>query len=260
MTVALIAGAGPLPGLLAAALDGGGRDWAAWHLDGHAPEGIASEAFRVEHLGTLVATLLARGVGEVCFAGAIARPPLDPAALDEATRPLVPRILAAVRAGDDGALRAAIAVFEEAGLRVVGAQEIAPALLDLPITGAPDAGARADVDRAAAVHAALAPLDIGQACVVARGLVVAVEALPGTDAMLAGIAGFAGARGGVLYKAAKAGQDARVDMATVGPATVDGAAAAGLAGIAVVAGSVLVIGAGEMRARLEAAGMFLIAP
>ena len=256
--IALIAGQGALPGTLARALPEGALR--VWHLDGFAPEGLGSEPFRVERLGTLIETLNDAGIKRVCFAGAIARPRLDPSAIDAATLPLVPRMMQALHAGDDGALRAVIAIFEEAGLEVVGAQSLVPALLDIPVIGMPSDRDRADMGRARAIHAALAPLDVGQGCVVAGGQALAVEALPGTDWMLASLTHFAAKPpGGVLWKAAKAGQDRRVDMATIGPDTVDAAAAAGLNGIAVERGAVLVLDAEAMRARCAATGMFLAA-
>ncbi|WP_299653282.1 UDP-2,3-diacylglucosamine diphosphatase LpxI [uncultured Jannaschia sp.] len=256
MNLALIAGAGRLPATLAAAL--AGRDWRAWHLEGFAPEGLASVPFRVETLGSLIATLRAEGVSEVCFAGRIARPELNPSALDMATVPLVPRMMQALGQGDDAALRTVIAFFEEAGLRIVAPQDLAPGLLDVPNVGAPSERDRADIARAVAVHRALAPLDVGQGCVVARGQVLAVEAMPGTDWMLESLGRIEGRPGGgVLYKAAKAGQDRRIDMATIGPETVTRAAQAGLAGIAVAAGDVLVLDPDALRHRLAATGLFL---
>ncbi|WP_299814968.1 UDP-2,3-diacylglucosamine diphosphatase LpxI [uncultured Jannaschia sp.] len=256
MSLALIAGAGRLPATLAAALEG--RDWCAWHLEGFAPDGLASESFRVETLGSLIETLRAGGVTEICFAGRIARPKLDLAALDTATVPLVPRMMQALGQGDDAALRIVIAFFEEAGIEIVAPQDLAPGLLDVPAVGAPTDRDRADIARAVAVHRALAPLDVGQGCVVAGGQVLAVEAMPGTDWMLESLARVESRPGGgVLYKAAKAGQDRRIDMATVGPDTVTRAAAAGLAGIAVAAGDVLVLDPDALRIRLATTGLFL---
>jgi DUF1009 family protein len=98
----------------------------------------------------------------------------------------------------------------------------------------------------------------------ADGRIVAVEAAEGTDAMLARVATLREngrlkvARGrGVLVKAAKTGQDLRIDMPAVGPATVEAIAAAGLAGLAVEAGRVLALERAEMAARAGAAGLFL---
>ncbi|MDB2407945.1 UDP-2,3-diacylglucosamine diphosphatase LpxI [Jannaschia sp.] len=249
-------------------------------------------------MGSFLAELKEDGVERVCFAGAIARPPLDPSAVDPATMPMVPRILRAIQAGDDGALREVIAVFEEAEMNVVGAQDLAPELLDLPVTGAPSKRDLADITRASAVHEALGAVDIGQGCVVANGQVLAVEALPGTDFMLATLAripsaprpsqggglfggdlfggaadwlsgsdgapqqrlpDFARPEGGVFFKAAKPGQDRRIDLPTIGPATIRAVAAAGLSGLALEAGGVLVLDAEEVIAQLTATGLFLTA-
>lgn len=250
---ALIAGQGALPGLVAARLDAP----VVRHLDGFAPSGLASTPFRIETLGTLLAELPALGVTEVCFAGRIARPPVDPARLDTATAPLVPRILAAMQAGDDGALTTVVALFEDAGMRVVAPQEIEPSLLDLPVTGTPEDGDLRDIARAAAIHDALAPLDVGQGCVVSRGQVLAIEALPGTDWMLNSLRGFVRPPGGVFFKAAKAGQDRRIDLPGLGPDTVHAIAAAGLSGLAVEDGGVLVIDRSAVAAALIETGLWL---
>ena len=105
---------------------------------------------------------------------------------------------------------------------------------------APDAAARADIARGAAVVRALGSVDVGQGCVVQQGIVLAVEAIEGTDAMLARAAGLARpGPGGVLVKLVKPGQDRRADLPTIGPATLRAAAAAGLRGVAFEAGGTL---------------------
>ncbi|GAB4386968.1 MAG: UDP-2,3-diacylglucosamine diphosphatase LpxI [Albidovulum sp.] len=238
-------------------------------LDGCSPDlppGVEPLRFRLERLAVLLDTLAARGVGRVVLAGAIRRPPLDPEAFDPRTATLVPRLAAAMSQGDDAALREVIAILEDWGFRVVGAEEVVPGLVPGPgiLTGTPSAADRADAARAAAIVAALGPLDIGQGAVVAQGLCLALEALPGTDAMLQFVAERAaglrpdpaGARG-VLYKAPKPGQDRRVDLPTLGPETVRAAARAGLAGIAWEAGGVLLLDRAAMVAAAEAAGLFL---
>ena len=106
-----------------------------------------------------------------------------------------------------------------------------------------------------------AAFDIGQAAVVARGYVLAVEAAEGTDAMLrrcGDLNGWGyGARQGVLVKRPKPGQDRRFDLPGIGPQTVELAAEAGLAGIAVEAGAVLLAGVDELVDKANAAGLFL---
>jgi DUF1009 family protein len=235
----------------------------------YAPEGVdvavVAERFRFERLVPFLDMLVARGVTGVVLAGAMVRPRLDPSLFDVATAQLVPRLLAAMQAGDDATLRAVVAVIEEAGLVVHGAAEVAPALV--PGAGvlgavAPGAQDRADVARAAAVVEALGAADVGQGAVVAQGLCLAVETLPGTDAMLDWVAAVAGAlrppgARGVLWKAPKPGQDLRVDMPAIGPETVARAAAAGLGGIAWAAGGVLVLDRAATVAEADRRGLFL---
>ena len=112
--------------------------------------------------------------------------------------------------------------------------------------------------------AALGDLDIGQGCVVCEGLVLAVEAQEGTDAMLARIAtlpeairGTPHTRRGVLVKRPKPGQERRIDLPTVGLSTVEHVAAAGLAGLAVEAEGALMLGRDKMQAAAERLGIFI---
>ena len=110
---------------------------------------------------------------------------------------------------------------------------------------------------------ALSPLDVGQGAVVAGGLCLGIETLQGTDALLRFVAEtpehLQRGAGGVLVKAPKRGQDLRVDMPAVGPDTVRNAARAGLDGIVVSAGKVVLIDRDATRAALEETGLFLFA-
>ena len=111
---------------------------------------------------------------------------------------------------------------------------------------------------------ALSPFDIGQAAVVIDGHVVGVEDIEGTDGLLARVARLREegrirrrpARG-VLVKAPKSGQDLRFDLPTIGPRTVEGAAAARLAGIAVVAGNTIARRAAGHDRRRPTAALFV---
>lgn len=298
--LALIAGTGALPGVLAATLRARGEAALVCQMPGFAVTGtgdLPRISYRLETLGTLLALLRSRGVTEVCFAGAIRRPVIDPARIDDLTRPLVPRLMAALRAGDDGALRAVIAVFEESGFAVRAAHEIAPELL--PAAGVlsvaqPSALQEQDVRRAQAVHAAMAQVDVGQACVVHQGQVLAVEAAPGTDAMLRSlgdmepappgdpliwavetasdvVAGWADwlsgpqaarpvqpvRRGGLFYKAPKPGQDLRADLPVIGPETLTGVLAAGLDALVIAAGGVMVLDLPQVVALADRYGVVL---
>jgi DUF1009 family protein len=260
---AIIAGHGRLPAALAAGMD---ETPLVAALDGFSPEGLTVDlTFRVERLVPFLRALERDGIGQVIFAGAVTRPRLDPALLDEGTASLLPRLMQAMAAGDDATLRVVIALFEEFGFTVAGVEDVAPALLPGAgiLAGTVTARDEADADRAAAIVAALGAVDVGQGAVVAQGLCLGVEALPGTDVLLAQVADIGTlrpdpARGrGVFYKAAKPGQDRRIDLPTIGPDTLGGTAAAGLGGIVFQAGSVICLDLPEMKRLADRLGLFI---
>lgn len=258
--IALIAGHGALPAILAAALP---ERPLVCALAGFLPEGlVVDQTFRIERLALFLRLLQDEGVTRVCFAGAVERPNLDPALFDPQTAQMVPRLLAAMAQGDDATLRVVLAIFEEAEFEIVSVQTIAPGLSPAAghLVGTPGAQDIADCTRAEVIVSALGAVDVGQGAVVANGLCLAVEALPGTDAMLRGVADMPLSlrpKGGVFYKAAKPGQDLRIDLPTLGPATVDLAAKAGLSGIAFQAGGVICLDLPQMIALASARGLFL---
>ena len=264
MTLALIAGRGALPAAIVACSTTRPLVCA---LHGFQPGGLTPDLiFHLERLIPFIDHLLAQGITTVAFAGAVQRPRLDPAIFDPATAQLVPRLLAAMQGGDDATLREVIALFEESGLTVQGINDIAPGLLPGPglLAGHLTDMDETDATRAAANVDALGSVDVGQGAVVAQGQCLAVEALPGTDAMLASLAKLPASlrpdplRGrGLLYKAVKPGQDLRIDLPTLGPESMRGAAAAGLGGIAFQAGSVICLNLSEMRAEADRLDLFL---
>jgi UDP-2,3-diacylglucosamine hydrolase len=255
VTLAIIAGAGGLPLALASALD---VPFVA-AMAGFAPVGLMPDVtFRVERLVPFLDDLLARGVTEVVFAGAVMRPRLDPALIDPMTAQMLPALMAAMAQGDDATLRAVVAIFEDAGLQVVGVRDVAPALVPGSgmLCGVMSERDAKDADRAAVIVDALGAVDVGQGCVVSGGLCYGVETLAGTDVMLGQVAQMRPA-GGVFWKAPKPGQDMRIDLPTIGPDTVDGVARAGLSGIAWQAGGVICLDLPGMIARAAAQGLFL---
>ena len=263
MRTAIIAGRGALPAALAAAM---AEPPLIAALDGFVPEGLAVDmVFRVERLVPFLRALDEAGVGQVVLAGAVQRPRLDPALLDPATAELLPRLMQAMAAGDDATLRAVLEIFAEFGFAVAGVEAVAPGLLPRPgvLAGKVTPRDEADAARAAEIVAALGAVDVGQGAVVAQGLCLGVEALPGTDALLAAVAGIGAlrpdpARGrGLLYKATKPGQDRRIDLPTLGPDTLRAVAAARLGGVAFEAGSVICLDLPGMQRLADDLGLFL---
>lgn len=257
---ALIAGEGSLAPAIAAALD---RPL-VYALDHLHPQ-VEAKPFRLERLVPFLDELAEQGVTRAVFAGAIRRPRIEPDLFDLRTMAIVPRILMGMQSGDDAALRAVLDVFEEAGIAIASVDQILPGLVPGAgvLAGEPTPRDQKDAARAAEIVQGLGALDIGQGAVVAQGLCLAVEALPGTQAMLDFVRLHAGLKPdpkgprGVLYKAPKPGQDRRIDLPTIGPDTVRQAAEAGLGGIAWQAGSVILLDREDAIARAEQAGLFL---
>lgn len=220
---------------------------------------------RFEKLGALFDDLRQRGVSRVVLAGGLSRPPLNPADLDPFMLSLAPRIVAAMQGGDDAILRLVIEVFEDQGFAVIGAHELLPDLTakaGLLAGPAPSPQELSDAARAADILMALSPLDVGQGAVVAGGLVLGIETIQGTDFLLdcaARTPPHLRRAKGVHLKAAKRGQDLRVDMPAIGPATVAAAAKAGLAGIVIEAGRVLILDRAATCQAAEDAGVFILA-
>jgi len=249
--LAIIAGTGDLPGLLAQA---GSPLIVRLHGVDASVEGPGIDA-RFEKLGALFADLRAACIRDLCLAGAMTRVAFDPSQMDAETISLAPRIAMAQQKGDDALLREVIAIFEEQGFTIRGAHELRPDLVAPDGVIAGDAMPEGDAARARAVLAALGPLDVGQAAVAAKGQLLGVETLQGTDAMLRFVAETAPGSGGVLVKRAKPGQDLRVDMPAIGPQTIALAADAGLSGVEVQAGHVLLLDPDGVRRACAAHGL-----
>ncbi len=258
--LALLAGSGGLPAALAEGLAERPHVCA---LEGFLPDRVTPDrTFLLETLGSLIADLRARGITEVCFAGAMQRYPIDPSRIDAATMPLVPVIQRALAASDDNGLKAVIGIFEAAGLMVVGAHQLLPGLLPpegIATSATPGPRDERDATRAAAILAAISGADIGQSVAVKSGQALAVEGIFGTDWMLGSLRARPDADdgGGIFFKAPKLDQDRRVDLPTIGPGTVAGVAAAGLSGLVIEAGGVMVLDFDAVARACDAAGLFL---
>jgi DUF1009 family protein len=221
------------------------------------PPDVPVISYRLEQIGPLLDDLRTRGITAVTMAGALRRPGLDPALIDPVSAPLLAGLAPALALGDDGTLRAVIALFEQAGFVVIAAQDLRPDLLPppgAPTRRQPDAAVRETARLGPATVAAMGRADSGQACILRGDSLLATEGPDGTDAMLAALPDGSGA---LLYKAPKPGQDRRADLPVIGPGTVRAAAAAGLAGIVIAAGGVMVIDMPEVVRLCDAANMVL---
>jgi DUF1009 family protein len=266
----LIAGGGALPLSLAARCEASGRPLFVVRLKGFASAELSrypGADIGVAEIGKLFSTLHREACEAVCFVGVVKRP--DFAALKPDLRglSLLPGVVAAASGGDDALLRHLLSLFEREGFTVEGAHEVDDAMtLPKGPLGRHAAGPDHASDLAQAIAAArtLGGFDIGQAVVVAGGLVLAVEAQEGTEAMLrrcgelpTHLRGTPDARVGVLVKWPKSIQDRRVDLPVFGPDTVLRAAEAGLAGLAGEAGGVLLLQRDDLIAAADRLGLFV---
>lgn len=268
--VALIAGGGDFPGEVAAAVRAAGRPVRVIGLRGFSARKVGGEPVTsVDMLDPAAILALLRQMAPACvvLAGSVTRPgPLAIASVFSAyrNREELGRILAS---GDDRILRGAVGLIEEAGFRVVGAHEVAPGLLAPhgPFSRVePEPADHDDMALASDLLATTGRFDIGQGAIVAGGRVLALEGPEGTDAMLERVAGLRRSRrlrldgaAGVLVKRPKPGQDVRVDLPAIGPRTVAKARKAGLRGICVQPGAVVVVDRAGTRRAADAAGLFL---
>jgi hypothetical protein len=269
--LAIVCGGGSLPLAVADAAARRGRRVVMFALRGFADRDVE----RYPHhwialgaLGHLIRLLRAEGCGDVVFIGALTRPKFGRFRLDWTTIRELPRIARAFRGGDDHLLAGISRLIEDRGFRVLGAHEVAPDIL-LPEgalgTRQPGARDRSDIEHALRLLGATGPFDVGQAAVVADRHVLAIEAAEGTDRMLDRIVALRQegrirlASGvGVLVKAPKEGQDHRFDLPSIGPATVEAVARAGLAGLAAVAGGAIIADPERVARLAEERSVFVV--
>lgn len=266
--IGVIAGSGALPVRIAAACRARGHAFHVIRLAGLADaslDGLPGDDCAIGEVGKILRLLKAGGCDAVVFAGHVKRPDFRSLKVDWRGAALLPKLIAAGAKGDGPILNVLVETVEAEGMLVIGAEEVTNDLAALAgALGAiaPTDENRTDIKKAAAVIAALGGFDIGQGAVVANGLVLAVEAAEGTDAMLERCATLNAparreARAGVLVKRPKPGQELRIDLPVIGPETVRQVVAAGLAGIAVEAGVALIIDRDEVVALADKAGIFV---
>ncbi len=265
--IGIVAGAGSLPAAVAQDAQAAGNDPFIIGVVGNAVPSIECFPHAYVHIGQtgrLLHVLRREGCTRLVFVGGLRRPNLFRIRINAGFIRHLPQLLRLLKGGDDAVLRGVARFFEGQGFEILAAHEVAPRLLAPEGTFSrllPRVQDLEDMKLGFRVAHGLGSFDIGQAAVVSRGYVLAVEAAEGTDAMLrrcGELNGWAyGARQGVLVKRPKPGQDRRFDLPGIGPQTVELAAEAGLAGIAVEAGGVLLAGVEELVQKANAAGLFL---
>jgi hypothetical protein len=268
--LAIICGGGSFPGAVADAVARRGRRPVMFGLKGWADAAVieryAHYWIPIGQAGRFFRLAKAENCREVLFIGTVLRPPITQLRLDWQTIKAMPGLVRAYRGGDDKLISGVAEIAESGGLKVVGVKDVAPEVF-VPegVLGRrqPSERDKADIARALKVIAALGPFDVGQAAIVADNNVLAVEGAEGTDNLLARIAELRRLGRvtlppgiGVLVKAPKPGQDRRFDLPSIGPRTVENVARAGLAGLAVTAGSTMIAEPEKVTAAADREGIF----
>jgi len=261
----IIAGGGDIPGMLVEECRAKGRDVFVLALKGHAdadrfpkpPDawirlGQASKGFKLLHDA---------GVRDLIVIGGVRRPSLLEMRPDFRTAMFMAKI--GRRFFRDNSLLSAVALeLEQDGFRLVPPEDLLNHMLvtdRLYSVARPDASARMDIDLGIATARDLGRRDIGQAAIIHQGRVLGVEDQEGTDALIRRCAaGNSDGPGGVLVKVCKPGQERRVDLPTIGVATVQAAASCGLRGIAVEAGGALIVDAEAVARAADSLGIFVV--
>lgn len=267
----ILAGGGSLPREIAEAVAAGGGRVHIVTIGGETDRDLSDLPMTEvgwAQVGGMLRALRKAGAEEMVIVGSVRRPDLSRIRPDLGFLTNLPQIARIVTSGgDDSVLSRVVRFFEDKGFKVVSPVDVAPGLLvkEGPL-GAhqADVNELADIARGFDVVRALGRFDVGQAVVIADGRLEAIEGAENTDAMLARLAGQrrqadgrAGARRGVLVKRPKPRQEMRVDIPAIGPGTVTGAVAAGLRGIAVLAGGAIALERRDLVRSADAAGVFV---
>jgi DUF1009 family protein len=235
------------------------EDWMADH---------PNQRHEFEKIGRVFRAMRAAGATHVVFAGAMNRPSIRIWRADLKAASVAVKALGLLRKGDDEMLRGFAAIIEREGLQMIGPAEVLGSGMMVgagPLGNcSPDSNDKRDAAIAARIVVAIGALDVGQGAVVADGVCLAVEAIEGTDLMLARVADLPAERRasapppcGVLFKGPKPGQDKRLDQPTIGCKTVEGVVAAGLNGIVVAAEETVLLDASAVRFAANEAGVFV---
>jgi DUF1009 family protein len=229
--------------------------------------GVDTKSEHIGKFGAISKYFKKNKCSHICFAGVVKRPDFSQLKPDWAGFKALPRVIAAARHGDDALLSHLLAAFESQGFEIIAPQKLcANILMPEGFLGAVEMSKehRSDSEKACRIAREIGSLDIGQGAIVCRGLVLAVEAQEGTDAMLQRAAllppaliGSQNARAGVLAKMVKPGQERRVDLPTIGLRTVELAAKAGLAGIVVEGKECFVLERDNVIAAADKYGLFI---
>ena len=261
----IIAGGGSLPQTLIRYCQRTNREYFVLAIENNADRAIFTpdiphKWIRIGQAGTGFKYFADEKVAETILIGTIRRPSLADLMPDLRTSAFFARI-GLKSLGDDGILRALVKEIESENIRVVGIQDVLPDLLvkeGILTKHKPDKQALADIKRGSEVAMELGRLDVGQSVIVQQGLVLGVEGIEGTDKLIERCGTYQRkGSGAILVKLRKPQQDMRIDLPTIGTATIENLHKNGMRGIAVHAGNALIVDEENVIKLADKYGMFI---
>jgi len=267
-TLAIFAGRGQLPKMLIENCQKNGRKFSVFLLEGENYE-IDYSAFNPLKLSygeveKFLATVRENNIKELVFIGGVTKPNFSSLKVDKKGAILLAKILASKILGDDAVLRAVIKFFEKEGLKIIPINQLLTDLAPKKSTLSkvqPSKEELADIEISVKAIRAMSNFDIGQSVVVAQKQIIAVEALEGTDKMILRCADLKAeyVKDAILVKLKKSNQSSKADLPTIGVSTINNCNVSGIKGIAIQAGSTLILEKEKVVALVDELGMFLIA-
>lgn len=261
----IIAGGGTLPArIVRSCIDSErGVFVIAFHneTDADTCKGVSHVWLNIGEVGKVIRRLKLEKCEEVVFAGAIKRPSFSKLKMDMRAIKLLTKIRNISGKGDNALLSLLVNELENENFRVVGADELLTSNSPLGVVteNKPSQSDNNDIKIGLSVVKAMGKLDVGQAAVIEEGLVLGVEAIEGTDALLKRCSGLKReTKGGVLVKLKKPNQEERIDLPTIGVNTIKIASEIGLNGIAIQANSSIIIDREKVVKEANKVGLFIL--
>ena len=213
-------------------------------------------------IGKAIKTLKNESIENIVMIGRVGRPSLSALKLDFSGLKLLTKLSKLKSQGDDEVFSTIIKFFESSGFKVLGVEQVLEELM-MPegVLGdiEPDAIALNDIAIGVKAAREIGKLDIGQAVIIQRGNILGVEGAEGTDRLISRCKELhTEGPGGILVKMKKPHQDSRVDLPSVGVKTIENAKNSGLRGIAVEAGSALIINKERVIQKANELGIFIV--
>ena len=264
--IGLIAGSGDVPQRVVQACMERGIGVFIVALEGHADKdlvlGHTHLWARLGAAGTIIKALKAHEIRDLVLVGGVKRPSFSGLMPDAKALSFFAKSGIKALKGDDSLLTALRQFLADEGFIVHGAHNIARSLLapEGVLTKRPPCDEETrDIERGIEVVRVLGAADVGQGAVIQQGLVLALEAIEGTDLLLerAGSLKRDG-RGGVFVKLCKPQQDRDLDMPAFGLETIRNAHQAGLTGVVLHAQQTLFLNQSEVIDYADAHNMFII--